>query len=70
MNVLKSAEQTTQVVIEFTTSSNPLPEQQSDHDLAWTKGVCPNCGYSDADIDKEGILWCPACGFSKKGCYT
>lgn len=36
----------------------------------WSKGVCPNCGYPKADLDPEGILWCPACGYSKKGCYT
>ncbi len=36
----------------------------------WTRGVCPNCGYTKADVDPDGILWCPACGYSKKGCYT
>lgn len=36
----------------------------------WTKGMCPNCGYANADVDAEGVLWCPACGYSKKGCYT
>lgn len=36
----------------------------------WTKGVCPNCYYLEAEVDPDGILWCPACGYSKKGCYT
>jgi rubrerythrin len=36
----------------------------------WSKGVCPNCGYTKADVDPDGIIWCPACGYSKKGCYT
>lgn len=37
---------------------------------AWSQDTCPNCGYPGADVDPEGILWCPACGYSKKGCYT
>lgn len=36
----------------------------------WSQATCPNCGYTAADVDPEGILWCPACGYSKKGCYT
>ena len=36
----------------------------------WTKGVCPNCSYANADVDPEGVISCPACGYSKKGCYT
>jgi predicted RNA-binding Zn-ribbon protein involved in translation (DUF1610 family) len=36
----------------------------------WSKGLCPNCGETEAEVDPEGILWCPACGYSKKGCYT
>jgi hypothetical protein len=50
-----------------------LPDQppvKPTDDWEWSKGVCPNCGYTDADVDSEGVLWCPACGYSKKGCYT
>ena len=36
----------------------------------WTNGVCPNCGFPEAAVDPNGILWCPACGYSKKGVYT
>jgi len=36
----------------------------------WSKGVCPNCGYAKADVDPDGITWCPACGYSQKGCFT
>ncbi len=36
----------------------------------WTKGICPNCRYPQAEVDPEGIVWCPACGYSKKGGYT
>lgn len=36
----------------------------------WTKGICPNCGDAEAEVDPDGILWCCACGYSKKGCYT
>lgn len=36
----------------------------------WTEGICPNCGYVKAKVDPEGFIWCPACGYSKKGCYT
>ena len=47
------------------------PSRQSvDGDLKWTKDICPNCGYANADVDTEGVLWCPACGHSEKGCYT
>jgi ribosomal protein L37AE/L43A len=47
------------------------PRRESSHRHSeWTKGVCPNCGYGNADVDAEGVLWCPACGYSKKGCYT
>jgi rubrerythrin len=45
-------------------------EQSTENRQEWTKGICPNCGYANADVDSEGILWCPACGYSKKGCYT
>lgn len=37
---------------------------------AWTKGICSNCGETEAEVDPDGILWCPVCGYSKKGCYT
>ncbi len=37
---------------------------------AWSTGVCPNCGFTQADIDPDGVLWCPACGYSKKGIFT
>jgi ribosomal protein L37AE/L43A len=46
------------------------PERPAENRQEWTKGTCPNCGYANADVDSEGILWCPACGYSKKGCYT
>lgn len=36
----------------------------------WTKGICPNCGDAEAEVDPDGILWRCACGYSKKGCYT
>lgn len=36
----------------------------------WTKGICPNCGDTEAEVDPDGILWCCACGYSKRGCYT
>jgi len=48
----------------------PPSEIQVEATAKWSKGVCPNCGYASADVDPEGILWCPACGYSKKGCYT
>ena len=35
----------------------------------WSRGVCPNCGYDQADVDSDGILWYPACNYSLKGCY-
>jgi len=45
--------------------SAPAPKKNQ-----WSKGVCPNCGYAKADVDPDGITWCPACGYSQKGCYT
>lgn len=36
----------------------------------WTQGVCPNCGFDRAPVDPQGVLWCPACGYSKKGIFT
>jgi hypothetical protein len=70
MKLLEPVKQSAQFVTKFTASSNPPPEQLSGHNHQWTKGVCPNYGYADADVDREGILWCPACGYSRKGCYT
>jgi hypothetical protein len=67
-------ESNTDKVIERNSSLCSLPSvsQKFGCSLAvlWTKGICPNCGYANADVDSEGILWCPACGYSKKGCYT
>jgi rubrerythrin len=36
----------------------------------WSKGICPNCGFERADVDPDGVLWCPACNYSAKGAYT
>jgi len=36
----------------------------------WTTGNCPNCGFAQAAVDPAGILWCLACGYSKKGVFT
>jgi rubrerythrin len=59
---------------QFTTEVRLSPKQeheQAAHDSQkWTKGICPNCGFTNADVDEDDILWCPACGYSKKGCYT
>jgi rubrerythrin len=44
--------------------------QQPNESQKWTRDVCPVCGYGRADVDPKGVLWCPACGYSKKGCYT
>jgi len=70
MNLLRQAKQSTQVTTRFTLSPDQVAEQSADDNQEWTKGVCPNCGYTDADVDGEGVLWCLACGYSKKGCYT
>jgi len=53
-----------------TVAVSPSVKQPADGRSQWTKGTCPNCGYMHADVDVEGVLWCPACGYSKKACYT
>jgi rubrerythrin len=66
----EKVKQTGQCIIELRVSLDRSIEQQRESSQEWTSGICPNCGYTQADIDQEGILWCPACGYSKKGCYT
>ena len=51
-------------------AASPSFKQPADERSQWTKGTCPNCGHIHADVDGEGVLWCPACGYSKKACYT
>ncbi|MBE7552621.1 MAG: hypothetical protein HS126_16245 [Anaerolineales bacterium] len=63
-----------------TKNSSPLRQQKQDRESKqqdavqegqlWTKGICPNCGDAEAEVDPDGVLWCCACGYSKKGCYT
>lgn len=31
---------------------------------------CPNCAYPKAILDKDGNVWCPACGWATEGRYT
>ncbi|RMF03554.1 MAG: hypothetical protein D6768_05590 [Chloroflexi bacterium] len=47
-----------------------LPAHKPKSNRGWTLGVCPVCRYPKANVDPDGVLWCPACGYSKKGCYT
>ena len=70
MNSAKRAKQDTQIRVELKLVPDQEIEATADYNRSWTKGVCPNCGYPKADVDTEGILWCPACGYSKKSCYT
>lgn len=69
MSRLKSARPVSQRALQVTPAPPPQPATPPRHE-EWTRGTCPNCGYARADVDGEGVLWCPACGYSKKGCYT
>ncbi len=48
----------------------PEPEAAATPSAGWSSGICPVCNFATADVDPDGVLWCPACGYSKKGCYT
>jgi hypothetical protein len=55
-----------QITIEEKLNTTAPTERQAQ----WTRGICPRCGYAKADVDPGGVIWCPACGYSQKGCYT
>ncbi|NJN98181.1 MAG: hypothetical protein HC875_30890 [Anaerolineales bacterium] len=44
----------------------PKPQDAVPGDQLWTKGICPNCGDTEAEVDRDGILWCCVCGYFKK----
>jgi hypothetical protein len=70
MSSVKQVRQDNQIRVELKLAPDLGIDETTDNGQAWTKGICPNCDYSKADVDTEGILWCPACGYSKKSCYT
>jgi uncharacterized Zn finger protein (UPF0148 family) len=70
MNSAKQAKQDNHIRAELKLVPDQGADMIADHGQSWTKGTCPNCGYPKADVDTEGVLWCPACGYSEKSCYT
>ncbi len=66
----QTTQDTSELKLQVSLSPGRPSEQPAVDTSEWSKGVCPNCGYAGADVDSEGVLWCPACGYSKKGCYT